>query len=326
MFRISRDARVLMRRAGTMLLLIAGLAACGPDATPNPAGTPSGATAATMPGGASPGPLTIVATTTQIRSMAEAVAGDRATVVSILKAGADAHSYEPVPSDVQAISKSALVLRNGAGLDNWLDKIINGAGGGRPVVTVSDGVTLRKGDAAEPGGDPHIWFSASNAMTMTRNIRDALVQVDPAHADAYQAGANAYLQQLDDLDTYIFAQIATIPADQRKMVTNHDAFGYYIDRYGLQFLGSIIPSMSTESAPSAQDVATLITTVKAQHVKAIFLESSINPKLAQQLAGEAGVRVVDTLYGDSLGDAGTPGATYVGMMRYNTDTIVGALK
>ena len=110
------------------------------------------------------------------------------------------------------------------------------------------------------------------------------------------------------------------------MVTNHDAFGYFIDRYGLTFAGAIIPSMSTEAEPSAQDVSTLIAKIKAEHVKAIFLESSINPKLAQQIGGDAGVKVVDTLYGDSLGDPGTPGATYESMMRYNTDTIVAALK
>src|SRR5207253_11006479 len=161
---------------------------------------------------------------------------------------------------------------------------------------------------------------------MTRNIRDALAQVDPAHADAYKANAETYLGKLSELDKYIFAQVATIPPAQRKMVTNHDAFGYFIDRYGLTFVGSIIPSMSTESQPSAQDVAQLIQKIKAEHVRAIFLESSINPKLAEQIGQDAGVKVVDTLYGDTLGDAGTPGATYEGMMRYNTDTIVSALK
>src|SRR5689334_14856344 len=156
-------------------------------------------------------------------------------------------------------------------------------------------------------------------MTMTRNIRDALTQADASHADTYKANADAYLQKLADLDKYIMGQVATIPPTQRKMVTNHDAFGYYIDRYGLTFVGSIVPSMSTDAQPSAQDVAQLIQKVKEQQVKAIFLESSINPKLAQEIANDAGVKVVDTLYGDSLGEPGTPGATYEGMMRYNTD-------
>jgi ABC-type Zn uptake system ZnuABC Zn-binding protein ZnuA len=163
-------------------------------------------------------------------------------------------------------------------------------------------------------------------MTMTINIRNALTQVDPAHATAYKANANKYLQKLSELDRYIMEQVATVPAPQRKMVTNHDAFGYFIERYKLTFVGSIIPSLSTEVQPSAQDVAELIQKIKAENVKAIFLESSINPDLARQIAQDAGVKVVDTLYGDSLGEPGTPGGNYIDMMRYNTDTILSALK
>ncbi len=292
-------------------------------ATGAPSGTPATLLSPTGTGGAK---RIVVATTTQIRSMAEAVAGDLATVQAILKPGADPHVFEPRPSDVEAISKSNLVLKNGAGLDDWVDKIIQNAGGTRPLITVSQGITLRKGTAAEPAGDPHIWFSVANAMTMTRNIRDSLVMVDPDHAVQYQANAVAYLQRLTTLDSYIQAQIATLPAAGRKLVTNHDAFRYFLDRYGLTFVGSIIPSMTTDSAPSAKDVADLITKIRSEHVKAIFLESSINPQLGKQIGEEAGVRVVDTLYGDTLGDIGTPGATYEGMMRYNTDTIVQALK
>lgn len=270
--------------------------------------------------------LEVVVTTTQIRSMAQAVAGDMADVRSILTPGADPHEFEPRPSDVQAISRSALVMKNGVGLDDWVDKIINNAGGSRPLIVVSKGVPIRTGDPEEPAGDPHIWFSALNAMTMTRNIRDAFIEVDPARADRYRANADVYLAQLVVLDKYIMGQIGSLPPDDRKIVTNHDAFGYYIDRYGLIFVGSIIPSMSSEAQPSAKDVAELIQKTRQENVKAIFLESSINPKLAQQIGNEAGVKVVDTLYGDTLGDKGTPGDTYEGMMRYDTDTIVSALK
>ena len=306
--------RRLARWGGLMALLLA-LAACdgAPSATPPPTGNGAGR-------------LNVVATTTQIRSMAEAVAGDRATVRSILPPGVDAHEFEPKPSDVQAVSAAALVLKNGIGLDDWLDRLLINAGGNHALTTVSDGVPIRQGDEQETAGDPHIWLSALNAMTMTRNIRDALVAVDAAHAATYQANADAYLTRLAGLDQYIMDQIATVPPDQRKMVTNHDGFGYYIARYGLTFVGSIIPSLSSEAQPSARDVADLITQVKTAHVKAIFLESSINPQLAQQIGDETGVTVVDTLYGDALGAPGTPGATYEGMMRYNTDTIVAALK
>lgn len=286
--------------------------------------TPGGATQSMIPTNGSK--LDVVVTTTQIRSMAQAVAGDLADVRSILTPGADPHEFEPKPSDVEAISKSVLVLKNGVGLDDWVDKIIENAGGNRPLIVVSKDVPIHKGDPKEPAGDPHIWFSVSNAMTMTRNIRNALIQIDPQHTAQYNANAGAYLAKLTDLDKYIMDEIASLPPENRKMVTNHDAFGYYIDRYGLTFVGSIIPSMSTDAQPSAQDVADLIKKIKEEKIKAIFLESSINPKLAQQLGGDAGVKVVDTLYGDTLGDKGTPGETYEGMMRYNTDTIVSALK
>jgi ABC-type Zn uptake system ZnuABC Zn-binding protein ZnuA len=294
------------------LLAVTLLSACGTAATP-----------ATQPGAK----LNVVTTTTQIRSMAESVAGDLAAVRSIIPPGADAHEFEPRPSDVQAIGESALVLKNGIGLDDWVDKIIENAGGSRPLVKATEGIPLREVSGEEPGGeDPHVWLSAANAITMTLNIRDALAKVDPANASTYEANAGAYLDKLRELDKYIFEQVATVPPAQRKMVTNHDAFGYYIERYGLTFVGSIIPSMTTEAQPSAQDVAELIRKIKAENIKAIFLESSINPSLAQQIARDAGAKVVDTLYGDSLGEPGTPGADYIGMMRYNTDTIVSALK
>ncbi len=311
------------KRSGSIsvlaVLLMLALPACSSGSTPV-AGSPgpTGVGQSTK--------LVVVTTTTQIRSMAQAVVGDLATVRSFLTPGADPHVFEPKPSDVQAISQSAVVLKNGIGLDNWVDKIINNADGNRPLIVVSQGIPVRKGSKDEPAGDPHVWFSVSNAMTMTRNIRDALIQVDGVHADTYKANADAYISKLADLDKYIMAQVATIPDANRKMVTNHDAFGYYIDRYGLTFVGSIIPSMSSEAQPSSQDVAQLTQKIKAENVKAIFLESSINPRLAQQVGADAGVKVVDTLYGDTLGEPGTPGATYEGMMRYNTDTIVSALK
>jgi zinc/manganese transport system substrate-binding protein/manganese/iron transport system substrate-binding protein len=309
---LRREVNVLRVLALVPLLL---LAACD-----------TGTTATSTPPASSG--LSVVATTTQIRSIAEAVLGDRGTVRSILTPGADAHEFEPKPSDVQGISESKLVLKNGIGLDDWVDKLIENAGGDRPLVTVTEGITPRAGDEESEHGeaDPHVWLDVSNAMTMTANIHDALVKADPANEATYKANADTYLARLRDLDKYIRDQVATVPPENRKMVTNHDAFGYYVNAYGLTFVGSIIPSMSTGAQPSAQDVAALIGKIKEQKVKAIFLESSINPSMAQQIGNDVGVKVVDTLYGDSLGAPGTPGATYEGMMRYNTDTIVSALK
>lgn len=326
MIRWYRRVKIQVKAARfTLLGLLVLLAACGGDVTPT--STPQ-----------SSGKPVVVATTTQIRSMAEAVAGDKAIVRSILQPGVDAHEFEPKPSDVTAINESVLVLKNGIGLDDWVDKLIEGAGGSHPVVTVSEGVPLHEGEEAhtgeggqeggdeQSGQDPHIWFDVRNAMTMTTNIRDALVRVDAANAGTYRTNAEKYLGELTELDTYITDRIASLPEANRKVVTNHDAFGYYIERYGLQFVGSIIPSLSTDAQPSAKDVADLIELTKAEGVKAIFLESSINPSLAKQIGNDAGAKVVDTLYGDSLGEAGSPGETYIGMMRYNTDTIVAALR
>lgn len=297
-----------------VLLVMAMMAGCSSSQdTPTPM-SPTG------------GPLIVVATTTQIRSMAEALVRSGDNVRSILPPGVDAHDFEPKPSDVQTISESALVLKNGAGLDDWVDKLITNAGGERPLVVVSEGVQIHKGDKGEPGGDPHIWFDVTNAMTMTRNIRDALIKIDPPNSETYKSNADNHLNKLAELDKYIMDKVANVPSDKRKIVTNHDAFGYFIRRYGLTYVGSIIPSMSTDAQPSASDVAELIQKIEYEHVKAIFLESSINPDLAKQIGNDAGVKVVDTLYGDSLGEAGTPGATYESMMRYNTDTIVSALK
>jgi zinc/manganese transport system substrate-binding protein/manganese/iron transport system substrate-binding protein len=267
--------------------------------------------------------------------MTQAVAGDLAQVRSILPPGADAHEFEPKPSDVQALSESALVLKNGIGLDDWIDRVISNAGGERPLVVVTEGIPLREaskqeqaaGEGNEESGlDPHVWLDVANAMTMTRNIRDALAQVDPDNAGAYQANADIYLARLADVDKYIMDQVATVPPKQRKMVTNHDALGYFIERYGLTYVGSIIPSMSTEAQPSAQGVAALIEKIRSSNVKAIFLESSINPALARQIGKDAGVKVVDTLYIDTLGEPGSRGESYESMMRYNADTIVSALR
>jgi zinc/manganese transport system substrate-binding protein/manganese/iron transport system substrate-binding protein len=311
----SRRAKLLRALAVLSLVL---LAACD-------AGTPGSTTSTAASAGSG---LNVVATTTQIRSMTEAVLGDRGTVRSILPPGADAHDFEPKPSTVQAISESDLVLKNGIGLDDWVDKLIENAGGERPLTTVTVGIPTRAGDEEGEHGrsDPHVWLNVTNAITMTANIRDALIEADPANEAAYRADADAYTSRLRDLDRYIKDQIATIPPEDRKMVTNHDALGYYIDAYGLTFVGSIIPSLSTGAQPSAKDVAELIRKIKDANVKAIFLESRVNPALARQIAGDTGAKVVDTLYGDALGDPGTPGATYEGMMRFNTDAIVSALK
>ncbi len=278
---------------------------------------------------AQPRRLSVVATTTQIADMARHVAGNRADVVSILPLNADAHDYEPTTDDARRIAQADLVLQNGLGLEKFVADLARNRRSGVPLVTVTDGITPRRAEAdhAEPDHgavDPHVWFAVPNAITMTLNIRDALIAVDPAGADTYGANAAAYTRDLQQLDADIFEQIGQVPPEQRRFVSNHDAFGYYCDRYGLTFVGSVIPSLDSEAEPSAADVAKLIQAIRTQNVKAIFVEAALNPTLAERIARETGVKTY-VLYGDSLGPPGSGADTYIGMMRWNTETIVKGL-
>jgi len=268
-----------------------------------------------------------VATTTQVADLARNVAGTAAHVEGILPANVDPHDYEAVPGDLEKIASADLIVENGAGMeDAWLVGLLQSAHRRVRVVDTSRGVALLPGSRESPKGDPHIWFAVPNAAQMVVNIRDALVFADRTHAAEYRAAAARYVGQLDALDKYIFTQIATLPRERRKLVTSHDALSYYTGRYGLTLVGAVIPSTSTEAQTSAQHLAQLVALIRSQRVKAIFLETSVNPKLGQQIGREAGVRVITTLYGDTLGPAGSPGDTYIKMMRYDTDLIVSALR
>ncbi len=267
------------------------------------------------------GKLNVVATTTQIGDFARNVGGDRIALDVLIKPNQDAHDFEPQPSQSRAMSKAAIVLRNGLGLDGFVDKAVSGSKA--KVVTVSDGVKARTLDDKP---DPHLWFSVANAKLMVMSVRDAFVAADGANAGFYNDNATKYLARLDDLDAKLKTEIATIPSACRKLVTNHDVLGYYSEAYGFELAGSIIPSTSTEAAASASDVADIVRKIKAEHVPAIFAEASINPALIRQVGKEAGVKVVDDLYGDSLGPKGSAGATYVDMMQTDTQKIVDALK
>ncbi len=272
--------------------------------------------------------LRVVATTTQLQDLAKNVLGDKVELAGILTADADPHEYGPTADDAKKLADADLILRSGVELEKWMDKLIASSGTRAMVVDCSQGVALRKGDAGDPAGDPHIWFNPQNAKQMAHNMVIAATKLDSADAATFQANEQQYGRQLDDLDSYIksaWANKLPHPAD-RKLVTNHDAFGYYIERYQINFVGSVIPALDTNYAPSAQDITALEAKIRQQQVKAIFLESSINPKLAQQIAGDTGVTVVNgKLYGDTLGAAGSPGDTYLKMMRYDTDLMIAGM-
>jgi zinc/manganese transport system substrate-binding protein/manganese/iron transport system substrate-binding protein len=215
-------------------------------------------------------------------------------------------------------------------LEKWLDKSISSAGFHGPVVDAGKGVTIRRGngDEEEAAGDPHIWHNPLNAKIMAADIEAGLAKADPKHAAEYQRRLADYQAKLDALDADIARRIDTIPVGQRKLVTNHDAFGYYVDRYHLEFVGSIIPSFDTSAEMSAKDVDDLVARIKATGTRAIFSESSLPPKTARTIANEAGVKVEagdNSLYGDTLGPKGSAGDTYLHMEEHNTKVIVTAL-
>lgn len=269
------------------------------------------------------GGLRVVATTTQVADLAVNVGGDRVRVTSLLKPGIDAHDYEPSPADIGALAHADLVLQNGVGLEEWLADTIESSGYDGPVVDTSQGVQLRQVDG-EP--DPHIWQSPRNAQRMAANIERGLATADPAAAATFAANLAAYTRQLEALDAEVERQINSLA--NKKLITNHDAFGYYIDRYGLEFVGSVIPSFDSSAELSGRDIRDLVAKIKTTGVKAIFSETSLPPRAAETIAREAGVRVVtgsDALYGDGLGPPGSDGDTYLKMIRHNTRTIVSNL-
>jgi zinc/manganese transport system substrate-binding protein/manganese/iron transport system substrate-binding protein len=297
------------------LLVVVGLAVLGAGCSTNqPASSANGTQGRT---------LRVVATTTQVADFARNIGGDRVQVTSLFKPNVDAHDYEPSPADIDTIARADLVIENGAGLESWLHDTVTSSGYDGPVVDTSQRVRLR-----QLGGqpDPHIWQNPRNAQVMVANIERAMAAADPADAEAYQANLAAYTKQLQALDAEVQRQLDSLA--NKQLVTNHDAFGYYIDRYGLQFVGSIIPSFDTSAELSGRDIRDLVAKIKATKVKAVFSETSLPPKTAETIAREAGVKVVegeDALYGDSLGPPGSDGDTYLKMVRHNTRTIVSNL-
>jgi ABC-type Zn uptake system ZnuABC Zn-binding protein ZnuA len=297
-----------------LLAAVLGVVLAGGCSTNKPAGSADGAQGRT---------LRVVATTTQVADFAANVGGDRVRVTSLLKPNLDAHDYEPSPADVEAIARADVVLENGAGLEAWLGDTIASSGFQGPVVDTSQRVRLRMAGGAT---DPHVWQNPRNAMVMAATIERALAAADPADAGRFQANLAAYTRQLQALDSEVQRQIDSLA--NKKLVTNHDAFGYYVDRYGLQFVGAVIPSFDSSAELSGRDIRDLVAEIKATRVKAVFSETSLPPRTAETIGREAGVKVVEgegALYGDSLGPAGSDGDTYLKMIRHNTRTIVSNL-
>jgi ABC-type Zn uptake system ZnuABC Zn-binding protein ZnuA len=267
----------------------------------------------------------VVATTTQIGDFTHAVGGDAISIHQILRPNTDPHEYEPRPNDITATANAAVVLVNGDKLDAWMDKVVSESGGHPPVVTLGDVAPDKlPGGSSGPEAskyDPHWWHDPANAIAAVELIRAELDKALPSHAKTFDRNAAAYTAKLRALDAGIARCFAPIPPAERKLVTSHDAFNYFAHRYHVTVVGAIIPSQTTQAQPSAGDVARLTEQVKRQQVKAIFLEQSVNPKLGRAVARQTGVIGSLELYGDTLGPAGSPGATYIGMEKANADAM-----
>jgi zinc/manganese transport system substrate-binding protein len=271
------------------------------------------------------GTIDVVATTTQLQDLVHNVGGSRVSVTGILKPNVDPHEYEPRPSDAIALNGAKLIVESGVGLDKWMGKLIDEAGGSAPVFVASAGLKIRPGDSEEPQGDPHWWHDPTNFEKAATALASALGKVDAAGRSTYARNAARYVSELEAMDAANMRTLRALPVAKRKLVTNHDAFGYFAAHYRITVLGNVLNSLSTAAQPSARDIAALIRKIRAAHVKAIFTESSINPKLEDQIASEAGVKVYANLYGDTLGPPGSKGATYIQMERWNVTAIVDGL-
>lgn len=267
----------------------------------------------------------VLASTTFITDITRNVAGDRVKVESLLPVGADPHSYQPTPQDVAKIEQSKLLIINGAEYEHFLEALLENAGGERDIIEASSGLRLRTDAESEHGVDPHLWLDPNNVIIYVENIREGLTHFDPHSAAIYQSNADAYVAKLEALDTWIDEHVSQIPPERRLLVTNHEALGYFAERYGFTVIGAVVPSVSSDASTSAGQMAELIEQIKSSETPAIFLDEVENPALAQQIADETGVKVVANLHLESLTD-GPPAATYIDMMKHNVTQIVNALR
>ena len=284
----------------------------------------------------SDGALSVLASTSFLADISQNVAGDRVQVQSLLPIGADPHAYQPAPSDVAKIAESKVLILNGLEYEHFIEPLLENAGGERLVIEATTGLTPLQmeehADSAESGdshgyeaGDPHMWLDPNLVITYVENIRDGLSKADTDGAEIYAANAEAYIAKLKELDSFIKEQVATIPTERRLLVTNHEAMGYFADRYGFEVVDTILPSFSSEAGASAQEIAAAVDAVKSSGAPAIFLGEVENSDLANQIASETDVKVVAGLYLESLTD-GEPASTYIEMMKNNVIQIVNALK
>jgi zinc/manganese transport system substrate-binding protein len=265
-------------------------------------------------------PIDVVASFSILGDFARQVGGDRAIVTTLVGADSDVHVYTPSPADAKKVFDAKLLIINGLGLEGWLPRLVQSSGGKATIVTATDGIAARKLGADV---DPHAWQSVVNAKVYVDNICDALSRADPADATVYSANASAYLAKLDALDREVRQAVSEIPQAHRKVISTHDAFGYFAAAYGIAFIAP--QGVSTESEPSARDIAAIITQIRVGKIPAVFLENISDPRLMQRIAAETGAKVGGTLYSDSLTGEKGDAPTYIDMVRHNIKALTSAL-
>jgi zinc/manganese transport system substrate-binding protein len=301
----------------------------------------------------------VVATFSILGDMVREVGGDRVAITTLVGPDGDGHVYQPTPADARALRNARLVVANGLGFEGWIDRLVEASGYDGPVLLATEGIDpIAFGEAAEDEhehahddhghadeahghdhdhehedgdehhhhageDDPHAWQSLDNARIYVTNIAEALTEVDPEGAATYAANRDRYLAEIAALDAELDARLARIPVDRRTVVTSHDAFGYLAEETGIRFLAPV--GVSTDADVSAQDVAALITQIRAEGISAIFLENVSDPRMIEQIASETGVTVGGVLYSDALSEPIDQAGTYLEMMRHNIETLTGAL-
>ncbi len=275
--------------------------------------------------------LNVIASFSILGDFVKNVGGDRVEVGTLVGPNGNAHVYAPSPGDAKKVADAKLVFVNGLGFEGWLERLVKASGTKAPIVVATKGIKPleRAGghdhdhDHDHGRADPHAWQSVANAKIYVANIRDALIAADPAGKDAYLANAAAYLAKLDALEREVREVIAKIPADRRRVITSHSAFGYFQNAYGVSFTAP--QGVSTEAEASAKDVAAIITQIKKQKVAAVFLENVTDPRLVEQIARETGAKVGGTLYSDALTDDKGDATTYTDLIRHNLRQLASAL-
>lgn len=266
------------------------------------------------------GALEVVASFSIIGDFVKNVGGDRVNVTTLVGPNGDVHVYAPAPADAKKIADAKLLVINGLGLEGWLPRLVQSSGGKAPITVATNGIApLRQGSDA----DPHAWQSVANAKIYVANISDALVAADPVDAEAFRANAARYAAELDALDGEVRAAVAQIPPARRKVISTHDAFGYFAASYGIEFVAPT--GVSTEAEPSARDVAKIISQINSAKIPAVFLENFGDPRLVSRIAAETGSKVGGTLFSDALTDEKGPCPTYIEMVRHNIKALTSAL-